>query len=301
MFKLMNQFKIIGDERNLTKASEILGISQPTLTKNIARLEKLLEVTLYERTSHGIELTKFGEDLYINAARMLNEYEHSIYSLENLKKNNKRLFSIGCGINWTHTDYINPIKEVAEEFEDLTFNFTNGESIALQQKLLSKDYDMVMGTLPYRLVRDKDIVYIPVFKSEYSLFVSEKNPLASFERVTDADLNNYHWVVYRPVEGLHYKDDPYEVYVNPNRIKFNTMSITTSLNLVKDTNYVVMLSSNLAQLAESYGLARLTTSESVNMPSIFESGIMYLSKNRLAEKIALKIIEKFPQYLVDGK
>ncbi len=55
MFKLFNQFKIVGDLKNITKASKVIGISQPTLTQNISRLEQSLGVTLLIRNKTGIE------------------------------------------------------------------------------------------------------------------------------------------------------------------------------------------------------------------------------------------------------
>ena len=64
MFKLLSQFKVVGDTKNITKASEIIGISQPTLTQNLAKLEKYFGITLYIRKKYGIELTEAGEELY---------------------------------------------------------------------------------------------------------------------------------------------------------------------------------------------------------------------------------------------
>ncbi|MEK0223182.1 LysR family transcriptional regulator [Bacillus proteolyticus] len=47
--------------RSLSKASKLLHISQPALSKQIQRLEADLEVTLLKRSAQGVELTEAGE------------------------------------------------------------------------------------------------------------------------------------------------------------------------------------------------------------------------------------------------
>ena len=47
--------------RSLSKASKILHISQPALSKQIQKLEADLEVTLLKRSAQGVELTEAGE------------------------------------------------------------------------------------------------------------------------------------------------------------------------------------------------------------------------------------------------
>ena len=46
--ELYRIFKIVADEENLTKASEMLHISQPAVTKHIKNLENELKVELKE-------------------------------------------------------------------------------------------------------------------------------------------------------------------------------------------------------------------------------------------------------------
>ena len=56
--ELYRIFKIVAEEGNLTKASELLFISQPAVTKHIHNLENELNLKLFERTQYGMVLTK---------------------------------------------------------------------------------------------------------------------------------------------------------------------------------------------------------------------------------------------------
>ena len=51
--ELYRIFKIVADEENLTKASEMLHISQPAVTKHIKNLENELKVELFKRSKYG--------------------------------------------------------------------------------------------------------------------------------------------------------------------------------------------------------------------------------------------------------
>lgn len=59
--------------RSLSKAAERLHLSQPALSKQMARLEEHLGVKLLHRTPAGIEATEAGEKLLLKAHRILAE------------------------------------------------------------------------------------------------------------------------------------------------------------------------------------------------------------------------------------
>lgn len=63
--ELYRIFKIVADEENLTKASEILHISQPAVTKHIKNLENELNTQLFKRSKYGMLLNENGKKLYL--------------------------------------------------------------------------------------------------------------------------------------------------------------------------------------------------------------------------------------------
>ena len=62
--ELYRIFVVVANELNITRASEKLNVSQPTVTKQIKNLENLLNVTLFERSNIGMKLTSDGNKLY---------------------------------------------------------------------------------------------------------------------------------------------------------------------------------------------------------------------------------------------
>ena len=62
----------ISEHGNFTKAADQLFISQPTASQRIHNLERDLDVTLFLRSSHKIQLTSTGEILLSYSRRILN-------------------------------------------------------------------------------------------------------------------------------------------------------------------------------------------------------------------------------------
>ncbi|MBC3840382.1 LysR family transcriptional regulator [Streptacidiphilus sp. 4-A2] len=57
-------FLALADEKHFTRAAKQMNVSQPTLSRNIRRLEELLGRRLLERTTRQVALTSSGEKLY---------------------------------------------------------------------------------------------------------------------------------------------------------------------------------------------------------------------------------------------
>ena len=59
----LKYFSVLAKTEHVTKAAEILAISQPSLSNAIHALEKEYNVKLYEKNDRNITLTKYGRQL----------------------------------------------------------------------------------------------------------------------------------------------------------------------------------------------------------------------------------------------
>lgn len=57
-------FYVVANEGNLSRAADVLFISQPAISKSIRKLENTLGTTLFFRNSRGVQLTEEGKLLY---------------------------------------------------------------------------------------------------------------------------------------------------------------------------------------------------------------------------------------------
>lgn len=63
----LRSFVAVAESGSLRKASQRLGVSQPTLSRHVQRLEEQLGITLFDRTSRGLALSPRGAELYESA------------------------------------------------------------------------------------------------------------------------------------------------------------------------------------------------------------------------------------------
>jgi len=73
--KLIEQATVLAGAGNFAKAAEQLGISQPTLSRNIAALESEIGLQLFDRGRNGASPTVFGRVLVERGARVMREAE----------------------------------------------------------------------------------------------------------------------------------------------------------------------------------------------------------------------------------
>ncbi len=71
-------FLIINQESSFSKASKVLGISQPAVTQQIRILENFLGVNLFERKKNGVMLTKEGQ----NFLKIAKEFQNFLKDFE---------------------------------------------------------------------------------------------------------------------------------------------------------------------------------------------------------------------------
>ncbi len=89
---LLKTFYIVGKEKNITKASEKLLISQPAVSKAIRALEEQLNLKLFNRSKKGVELTKEGEILLKTSENIINTLNDA---LNKIKPTNKIKILVG--------------------------------------------------------------------------------------------------------------------------------------------------------------------------------------------------------------
>ena len=89
----LSQYKIfytVAMEGNISRAAASLFISQPAISKAIRKLEEALEVTLFFRSSRGVQLTEEGQLLY--------QYvEAAFYSLKTGEEQLRQMTELGIG------------------------------------------------------------------------------------------------------------------------------------------------------------------------------------------------------------
>jgi DNA-binding transcriptional LysR family regulator len=69
--ELMRLFVRIAESRSLSAAGRVLGLSQPSTSRQLKQLETMLGVQLVQRSTHELVLTDAGEQFLSTATELL--------------------------------------------------------------------------------------------------------------------------------------------------------------------------------------------------------------------------------------
>lgn len=89
-------FAAVCDSLHFTRAAEQLGISQPTVSKEIRALEEALGIRLLERSSRGATLTAAGRALQANARAVLEQALLLEATAASVKRDTRRRVTIAA-------------------------------------------------------------------------------------------------------------------------------------------------------------------------------------------------------------
>ena len=71
----LNYIITISETGSLNKASELLYVSQPSLTSAVKELEKELGITIFNRSGKGVTLTNDGAEFLLHAKEIYGQYQ----------------------------------------------------------------------------------------------------------------------------------------------------------------------------------------------------------------------------------
>ncbi len=93
--KHLVSFLAIADELHFGRAAARLHLAQPSLSQQLKRLERSLNVTLVARTSHEVRLTPAGEVLRVEALRLMEQVEKATEAVQQAAAGRSGTINVG--------------------------------------------------------------------------------------------------------------------------------------------------------------------------------------------------------------
>lgn len=135
-------FKTVAEQLSFTKASKLLFVSQPAVTKHINELEKQYGKALFNRHGNSITITSEGEIFYDYTTKIIELYlkleQEFIDSDQNLPKN------ISLAASTTIAQYILPslLSKFKTIYPDTSITLINQNSERIEFLVLQKETDL---------------------------------------------------------------------------------------------------------------------------------------------------------------
>lgn len=270
--ELYRIFKIVADEENLTRASEILNISQPAVTKHIHNLEDELEIKLFDRTKYGMKLTLDGKQIY-------NQIKDAINTLMNVENNIKKnkILNLGIHTNMPKELYRNIIAKIKQNNLNIEVNIEKAPTEDMFSMLEKQKIDAYLSKKQPEDIHSESIKFIKLGVFHDDFFVNanskylDKNILKDDEKVTIYTLRNIS-TTSRNLENI-LKEK------NLKNIEIKNATFNTIIEEMQDNDIVAYITEEyIKEELESRKLRRLELGiESADI----EYGIYYNSNNKI--------------------
>ncbi|MBP1989473.1 LysR family transcriptional regulator [Paenibacillus eucommiae] len=187
-------FVTVAEQKNFSRAAELLNLSQPGVSLQIRNLENEFGAKLMHRSPKLVKLTVAGEILYKRAKVILSLYEEAKEDIHLLR--DVVTGSIRIGASFTIGEYILPrlLAEFVHHYPevDIQVHIGNTEEIAQAVRSNSLDLGLVEGEVSH-----PDLTVTPYMKDEMTLIVSPEHPLShvSAGKAQAAMLQDQVWIL----------------------------------------------------------------------------------------------------------
>ncbi|MGJ5816322.1 LysR family transcriptional regulator [Paludibaculum fermentans] len=176
----LEYFCAVARTGSFTKAADDLGIAQPSLSEQIARLEEGLGGALFERLNRRVELTPLGEAILGKAQALLEDAAALPECFERARKGMHGPLRVGA-IPTILPYYLTPLlKGFTERYQDVELHVREGTTAELVELVLEGQMDVAVVSLP---VEGAGLVMKELFRDPLYLAVPEGHALAGAEKV----------------------------------------------------------------------------------------------------------------------
>jgi DNA-binding transcriptional LysR family regulator len=140
-------FCVVAELRSLSRAAEVLHLSQPAVSKTLKALEDAVRQPLYERTPQGITLTEAGKALLPYACAVNRSLAQATRFIE--EKRHQRIPSLEVGLAWSLIPrYQVALLDWARRYlEQCEVRLVHGTTLELISQVYQRDLDgaLVLG------------------------------------------------------------------------------------------------------------------------------------------------------------
>lgn len=193
-------FAFVADTGNISRAAELLHLSQPAVSGQLRALQEWFGEPLYRRIGHGIALTPAGERL-VEQARLLRQ----AYSQARGVRDGWREIASGTlrlGASTTPASYLLPrlVASFRRRYPGVTVQLADGNTGDIVQSLPLLDMAFIEGEVP--AVLPADTAVHAWHQDEVVAVVGADHALAGRSRVTLKDLAAYSLVMREQGSGV---------------------------------------------------------------------------------------------------
>lgn len=203
----MNTFQLecflaVAETLNFGRAAAKLNVTQPAITHQIHTLESELNVRLFRRTTHTVEITREGY-LFLEDARTITAVsERAKKRFENFRGQEHQLFSIGYHNDGRPLELPEILQKFSQMYPTIHPVLRGVPSQPLLYRLLEDENADVIWSIGESNSGKTPGIYKEITKSPLVCACHQNHKLTERSHVTLADLNKERLILFHPTNSI---------------------------------------------------------------------------------------------------
>lgn len=200
-FEQIDYFIAIIKTGTFFNAAETLHISQSALSKQIMKLEKELDIQLFDRSKRSASLTEAGKVFYEETLILSRQYHQTLLHMRQFKELNNSKLCLGTLPILTQYHFTSLLKDFSKNYPQITICMEEVEEQELMEKL-SEDY-FNLGIVRSHMLDSTKYDFHLLTEDSLSAILPAAHPLASKKSVSLNDLAYEKFLLMKPHTSIY--------------------------------------------------------------------------------------------------
>jgi DNA-binding transcriptional LysR family regulator len=185
-FGELQAFVAIAERLSFRAAAAKLQITQPTLSRRIDKLEGVLQVRLFDRTSRRVALTEAGHQFEGHARAAIAEMEMALGGISAAASQRGAVVTVACVPSVANHVLPGALEAFARRFPNVRLRVLDETGAQVVQSVTLAQADFGVS---FDGAREADLDFKAIYTEQYVLAVRRDHPLAGRKQVAWSDLS----------------------------------------------------------------------------------------------------------------
>lgn len=291
--RCLSNFMAIYRAKNLKRAAEDVGLTQPAMSKSLSRLEQDVGVRLFVRKNNGLKPTAAAHELFDCATRIEARTRQSLLRMVSFENALDRSLRIGAGPMWSWLRLPCVVHEFLERYPHVKIDLVTAPMNFLIDELEAGRIDLAVGEMSEAEVpkgfTEQKFPPVPQWP-----FVRLGHPLSQQKNVKLDDLVQFPWTGFFNNEVFSRKIKTLfdSAGLKPPETPLRSGSIASIMSIASLGDYITVLPDDFGSMAQGFGLTRIA-SETLEMWNL-DTSVIFSEDERTEGPIA-ELVELMKQ------
>lgn len=243
----------VAETSHLRHAAERLGLTQPALTKCIARLEQELGLPVLERTGRGVSLTEYGVRLAAHAERI--RYANLDIRRELVELSTGQAGHLRIGTGMVLAQHLLPMAcvQLLQRYPHVSLEVTGGNTETLFNALKARKVDIVLSSIGQ--APNPGFDHTPLLEDKVAIIARVDHPLHRSRKLKPLMLAKANWALpaSRTLPGEWLTARCRDLGLPELQCAVRTGTLPTLLRIVADTDLLAFQSWTAVKRTNDFG------------------------------------------------